>query len=957
MALAKARRWKIGSTWFRIDPHVHAPGTLRNDGFGGAWDKYLKAINEEKPKVVALGVTDYCTLRSFRVVREHWSKGKLPEVQLLIANVELRMNIQAKKGSAVNAHLLLPVHREDDEETIRVFETKLGSLKFYYDNEDFRCIDADLVRLGRAHAKNAGLAEEPALREGAEQFKVEPSGLVELRNDNWVKTNVLVAIPSGEDGLKGLGDDDAFHAGREQLSALADVIFSGSPNERHFWLGNHRDFVKRGYRRKAVLHGSDAHTLERLLRPIGGRLCFIKGAPTSDGVRQILVEPERRVFVGPEAPSGPHPSDVIRFIRFSGAPWLRDNAIELNPGLVTIIGVRGSGKTALADSIALGGSALTAANSGASFLGRADDLAHGLTVELEWGDGVRTQGTFPSSADFDSVPMVQYLSQQFVENLCTPDGLTEPLLDELERIVFDHIPVEDRMDVLAFSELRHLLVAEPRARRDAAQQQIRDQTERIAEESRRKALVPKLKDDLTQLLRQQTALEALRYTYVSSGGEEIKKDLATNAAKLDRLRRALATADQRSQRLAAALQAVSNIEAEARSRFATLAQQCGDLISSDERKSTEPSLADARRMLTQKKLDTDARLVLLRDKGVEPDGVPLPLLMEEEKRITETLGLDAKVAKQRLDCEAQLQKLQLHIKKLEQDIANGDAATSRIQNAQSLRLDAYSECVAAMEEEVRCLQRLYQPLRHRLEEPTLKKLSFSVERSVDLTSWVERGEKLFDLRKRSPFPSGKGLAAAARHLGVAWGGGTATDVRAAMKTFVDEYAGEFPKIRREGVELKDIGDWLFSLEHVAVHYAVRYEHVELGRLSPGTRGVVLLTLYLALDEADLRPLVIDQPEENLDPKSVYAELVGFFRLASQRRQVIMVTHNANLVVNADADQVVIAASERTNAAGLPDIAYEAGGLEEDWVREAVCGLLEGGRDAFAARALRYGRQS
>ena len=56
---------------------------------------------------------------------------------------------------------------------------------------------------------------------------------------------------------------------------------------------------------------------------------------------------------------------------------------------------------------------------------------------------------------------------------------------------------------------------------------------------------------------------------------------------------------------------------------------------------------------------------------------------------------------------------------------------------------------------------------------------------------------------------------------------------------------------------------------------------------------MLLTLYLGLDQWDRRPLVIDQLEENLDPSSVYDSLVPFFREAALRRQIVMVTHNAN----------------------------------------------------------------
>jgi hypothetical protein len=117
---------------------------------------------------------------------------------------------------------------------------------------------------------------------------------------------------------------------------------------------------------------------------------------------------------------------------------------------------------------------------------------------------------------------------------------------------------------------------------------------------------------------------------------------------------------------------------------------------------------------------------------------------------------------------------------------------------------------------------------------------------------------------------------------------------------------------------------------------------------------VLLTLFLAIDDHDERPLVIDQPEENLDPKSINGLLVPFFVGAARRRQIIMVTHNANLVVNTDADQVVVATSERSESNELPHFTYEAGGLEEPYIRTLVCQYLEGGEEAFRRRAERYG---
>jgi energy-coupling factor transporter ATP-binding protein EcfA2 len=126
----------------------------------------------------------------------------------------------------------------------------------------------------------------------------------------------------------------------------------------------------------------------------------------------------------------------------------------------------------------------------------------------------------------------------------------------------------------------------------------------------------------------------------------------------------------------------------------------------------------------------------------------------------------------------------------------------------------------------------------------------------------------------------------------------------------------------------------------------------LRKLSPGTRGIVLLLLYLALDDSDDRPLIIDQPEENLDPKSVFDELVALFIAAKAKRQVIMVTHNANLVINTDADQIIVAAAGPHPSGGLPPITYAAGGLESAEIRKAVCDILEGGEAAFRERARR-----
>jgi predicted ATP-dependent endonuclease of OLD family len=124
--------------------------------------------------------------------------------------------------------------------------------------------------------------------------------------------------------------------------------------------------------------------------------------------------------------------------------------------------------------------------------------------------------------------------------------------------------------------------------------------------------------------------------------------------------------------------------------------------------------------------------------------------------------------------------------------------------------------------------------------------------------------------------------------------------------------------------------------------------------------LVLLMLYLEMDENDRRPLLVDQPEENLDNESIYETLRGYFRRAKRRRQIVLVTHNPNLVVNTDADQVIVACATESEANEFPSLSYVSGSLENSdndpgqlGIRQKVCRILEGGDVAFRSRERRY----
>lgn len=126
---------------------------------------------------------------------------------------------------------------------------------------------------------------------------------------------------------------------------------------------------------------------------------------------------------------------------------------------------------------------------------------------------------------------------------------------------------------------------------------------------------------------------------------------------------------------------------------------------------------------------------------------------------------------------------------------------------------------------------------------------------------------------------------------------------------------------------------------------IEFNNHSLESLSMGERAVVLLKILLGLDDT---PLLIDQPEEHLDNRYIYDELTPAFRSAKFKRQIIIATHNANLVVNTDVEQIIIA--EHTDGT----ISYRTGALEDPEICESIKVILEGGDRAFKKREEKYG---
>lgn len=122
---------------------------------------------------------------------------------------------------------------------------------------------------------------------------------------------------------------------------------------------------------------------------------------------------------------------------------------------------------------------------------------------------------------------------------------------------------------------------------------------------------------------------------------------------------------------------------------------------------------------------------------------------------------------------------------------------------------------------------------------------------------------------------------------------------------------------------------------------------DFSRLSLGQKQSVLLALMLSADSN--RPLIIDQPEDHLDSEFIYQTLVPVLRRAKERRQVIIVTHNANIAVLGDAEQIIVLKAQDDTGRIV-----SRGSIDHIATRQFACDILEGSAEAFRRRATIYG---
>lgn len=160
---------------------------------------------------------------------------------------------------------------------------------------------------------------------------------------------------------------------------------------------------------------------------------------------------------------------------------------------------------------------------------------------------------------------------------------------------------------------------------------------------------------------------------------------------------------------------------------------------------------------------------------------------------------------------------------------------------------------------------------------------------------------------------------------------------------------------------------ILSTNFFKISYDIIYEDI-FKHMSEGKKAFVVLMLLLDFSNKDC-PILIDQPEDDLDNRAIYNELVTYIKKKKKERQIIVVTHNPNIVVGADSELVIVSNQHGVNSPNKNDFKFDYvyGSLEmtkvkdnliketlySQGIRQHVCEILEGGFEAFKKRELKY----
>lgn len=987
---------RIGSVWRRWDLHVHPPGTKLSNAYGNVSsegdDRFVNLLH--KSPVDVFGITDYFSCdRSFAII-DHYRKQYPDSDKAFFVNIELRLSDAiSSQNDSPDLHVVF------DSEANACPRSKLVMF--------LRELKTHGSEPSGAKIACADLAAEAHYKAASVSFGDVKEALERVFGED---KPYLLVFPAGNNGMRSTHAGSPRKVViADNIDKGCDCFF-GKNESRNYFLRRDR-YANGPSEPKPVIWGSDAHSFEDLER-LSGQVpdwphTWIKADKTFRGLLQICYEPEARVFIGDEPPAETrrrrHPTKVLQTLRINQLPtysgangrWFKNIELPLNPELTAIIGNKGSGKSALVDILGLLGDSRLEdyfaflSNSSGNRKFRQKGFAENFGAEMEWQSGGKAIKTLNQPADTAMPEAVRYLPQNYFEKL-TNEIQIGSFRTQIEDVVFSHVEATEQMGQGSFKELLELKTLQSKDETSALKGKLRAKNVEIVElEAKAEpAYVQTLQAQLNAKAAELAAIvdpavvtapsgvETPEQAALSTAAAECAAELSDLGQREDATTQGVSDQKRKRAQVTAILEALENLSKRVsetvetlRPKLAEFGFDVADVVSvelKDEQLkalrttyTTEIAALESDNDLSDEKLEDLTNLVSLPDLKAA-----IAHRTERLSQLRQQLG-----APQR---EYQNYLSQLEIAKRQRETIQGsdtdpnpgtirhlqaaiadvrDKLPKQISDAKADRITLMREIYASKNRILAFYRNLKASVDSRLASVAIPDFQVEIDASFMLKSdFPETFLAKVAKNKRGPF---NGMTNPPQQTlsdflsSIDWN--DIESIVSGLETILAAMQADGFRFGDQVADPKEFYNLLFSLDFIEASYQLRLGGKDLEELSPGEKGLLLLIFYLQLDKDDI-PLVIDQPEDNLDNESIFKVLAECIRNAKKTRQVILVTHNPNLAVGADAEQIVCVSLEKANDYRFT---FQSGAIENPAINDRIVLILEGSQPAFVKRRLKY----
>ena len=713
---------------------------------------------------------------------------------------------------------------------------------------------------------------------------------------------------------------------------------------------------------KRLLHSLDIHSFNNLKKENYHCHTWIKADPTFEGLKQIIYEPEERVRIQDEKPDFKEDKEIIDKVKFiSPNNKFSNEEIYLNPNLNVIIGGKSSGKSILLYSIA---KTLLADTKDKLLLKNNGEKRYSLKsidsdfdFEITTKAGISQKISDRENDDNSVIPNIKYIPQNELVKLAEPElsGRGESLNKLVRQLICEDSDSKQKYDDIFIRKVKEY-------------------------DKDREDFIDSYFDTFDEIKRLEGELKT------KSNKEVLETSIKTNSEKVEELNKKAGLSDEQIQQYKSIQerhqqnqQRIDLFENEFSQTNTFLQELKNELVGLQTKKTTflQNIKTDKFREYYRTKLsfisDSISQLENLIKEIEFKENNEGKSVFINNNIFNEELNL---IISQKNGIENEMkpyqqnEEIQEQIKKLNGSIANDKKLLEDI-NTLNTSITKKKEFA------IRTQDNLFQLYKKSFDE-YMNIIELLKDRTVELEKdgLQIKGIAQFNFQKFRKnildFTDGR----SASNLNY--------DILESKKTRISEY--EYSHLESE---VKNIFEDVLSGKYVVNtrynqreimkkilddyfydYWEITYKNDKLGEMSTGKASFVILMLIIGLSKSK-SPILIDQPEDNLDNRSVSENIISYLRNKKIERQIILVTHNANIVVNADAENVIVANQKGQNdkeTSSPYKFDYINGAIENTFaknknetnllksmgIKEHIADIVEGGKEAFKNRERKYG---